>query len=289
VARKGLGRGLDALLTSDKTSSNGVTLIKLYDIEPNPGQSRKNFEPETLAELSNSIKEHGVIQPIVVRPKQNGFYEIIAGERRWRACNLLGLDEIPAIIRETDDKSSAFISLVENLQREGLNPVEEANGYRQLIKTYGLTQEEAAEKVGKSRPAVSNMLRILTLPQSALELVKDCKISFGHARALIGLFESKGEGVILELAKRIIAEELSVRETERLVKLILNPPRKNQPEKVKTSYYRGIESKISSKLARRVTIKENGGKGHISLAFSSPDDLEGLLEHICGEDIFRDN
>ena len=190
MAKKGLGRGLDALLADnaiDEKVQSGVTMLKISDVEPNRAQARTYFDETALLELADSISRHGILQPIAVRKKNNGYYEIIAGERRWRASKIAGLNEIPAIIKEVDDQQAGELSLIENLQRENLNPVEEARGYRDLMEKFGLTQDQVAKQVGKSRSAVANMLRLLDLPDSVLEMLKNGEISAGHAKALLAL------------------------------------------------------------------------------------------------------
>lgn len=293
MAKKGLGRGLDALLAENTTeNAEGITVLRLADIEPNLKQVRKTFDAESIAELAESIKEHGLIQPIVVRKGKNGFYQIIAGERRWRACKMAGLAEVPVIIRDFDDISSSLVALVENLQREDLNPVEEAFGYQNLMETYGFTQEEVARKVGKSRPAIANALRILSLPDAILALVKKGELSAGHARTILPLAGVINENQLTELAERIINEGLSVRETENLVKATLE--NKNAKKNaytfspVKSEYYKRLESDASSRLGRRITIHESKeGKGYVRLAYSSPEDLENLVISLCGRDFFE--
>ncbi|MDD4125159.1 MAG: ParB/RepB/Spo0J family partition protein [Eubacteriales bacterium] len=296
MAKKGLGRGLDALLAENTTdNADGIAVLRLADIEPNLKQVRKKFDAEAIAELASSVKEHGLIQPIVVRRLKNGFYQIIAGERRWRACKIAGLTEVPVIIRDTDDEASSLIALVENLQRENLNPVEEANGYKNLMEVYGLTQEETAAKVGKSRPAVANIMRILALPERIIALVRENKLSYGHARALLPLINTVNEKELEDTAEKICESGLSVRETENMVKSRLEKATRKQPAvsvraPVKSDYYKRLESDASSKLGRRMSIHENrNGHGHISLAFSSSKDLERLVESLCGDDFFDNN
>lgn len=290
MAKRGLGRGLDALLENNSPdNSGGVSVLRLADIEPNLKQVRKTFDAESIGELAASIKEHGLIQPIVVRRKQNGFYEIIAGERRWRACKIAGLTEVPVVIRETGDEASSLIALVENLQRENLNPVEEANGYRSLIEAYGLTQEQAASKVGKSRPAVANVMRILALPEKILDMVKADKLSSGHARALLPLAGTMPEKEFVLTAERISEAGLSVRDTEKLVKKAIEKLKSAEtPNPVKSEYYKRLESNASSKLGRRMSISgSDGGRGHITIAYSSSEDLEALIKSLCGNDFFE--
>ena len=295
VKKKGLGRGLDALLSDNNIdvggdNSSGVTLLRVMDIEPNPKQARRKFEREQLEELAASISRHGILQPIVVRSKPNGFYEIIAGERRWRASKLLGLTEVPVIVKEVSEGDAAELSLIENLQRENLNPVEEANGYKALTETYGLTQEEAASRVGKSRTAVANVMRILKLPQSVLALVEEGALSYGHARTLLPLCDKLSEDEVLAKAQFIIRDGLSVRETEKLVKLSLEAPVLKEKDKVAESYYKQLERKISETMGRRVSISRDGkGGGKLALSYGGTEDLEALLKKLCGKNFFEDN
>jgi len=288
AVKKALGRGIDALLAENiyETSAgqSGVTLVRLTDIEPNPKQARKKFDPAALEELAESIKDHGIIQPIVVRDKGNGYYGIIAGERRWRAARIAGLTEVPVLVKDTDDVSAAEISLIENLQRENLNPVEEALGYRDLMESFSLTQEQAAKKVGKSRAAVANILRLLNLPESVLNLVREEKLTYGHARALIPLTEKLTEQALLAHANSVVSGNLSVRETEALVKRIME--NKNTPVKspVERQYYRNLESRVSEQVGRRVSI--NGNK--LSIAYSGTEDLEQLIKFLCGSTFFEE-
>ena len=293
MVKKGLGRGLDALLYDNtvESSHSGITMLKLSDIEPNREQARKYFDETALGELADSILLHGLVQPIVVRKKANGYYEIIAGERRWRASKMAGLSEVPAVVKDVSDLNASELSLIENLQRENLNPVEEANGYRDLIENYGLTQEEAAKRVGKSRVAVTNILRILKLPDEVLDLVKDNELSYGHARALLPLCNNMNDDEILVHAKKIASSAISVRDTERLVKTLLENKKASNKEEsiISKTYYKSIESRASSTLGRRVAIKQTpDGKGNISLSYSSSDDLEQLLKSICGTDFFEE-
>lgn len=295
MKKSGLGRGLDSLLADnyidEKSGDSGIVLLKTMDVEPNRDQARKKFDTEQLAELASSISRHGVLQPIVVRKKENGFYEIIAGERRWRACKMAGVTEIPAVVKELDDADAAEISLIENLQRENLNPVEEANGYKRLIEEFDLTQEEAASRVGKSRTAVANVMRILKLPAKVLTLVENSELSYGHARALLPLCEHYETNVLFEKAQHVVKAGLSVRETEAMVRVLLNRDKYAPVEKskVQLSYYRTLENKVSASVGRRVSIKRNeDGSGKLSLNYSSTDDLEALLTSLCGEELFAE-
>ena len=295
MKKSGLGRGLDSLLADnyidEKSGDSGIVLLKTMDVEPNKEQARKNFDTEHLAELATSISQHGVLQPIVVRKKDNGFYEIIAGERRWRACKMAGVMEIPAIVKEIGDADAAEISLIENLQRENLNPVEEANGYKRLIEEFDLTQEEAANRVGKSRTSVANIMRILRLPAKVLTLVENSSLSYGHARALLPLCEIYEANALFDKAQHVVNASLSVRETEAMVRALLNRD-KNPPvekSKVEVSYYKMLENKVSASVGRRVSIKRNeDGSGKLSLNYSGTEDLEALLTSLCGEEIFAD-
>ena len=296
MAKKGLGRGLDALLADnsidERASSGGITLLKLSDIEPNRAQARKKFNEPALLELSDSIRLHGVLQPITVRRKQNGYYEIIAGERRWRASKIAGLSEIPAIVREADDLQASEMSLIENLQREDLNAAEEARGYRDLIEKFGLTQEEAAEKVGKSRTAVANLLRILKLPGNVLALVEDGSLSYGHARALIPLSQICDAAQIESKARFVINADLSVRQTENMVKRMLSGDENAKPREsaVGSAYYGKLERDLCDSLGRKVSIRRSSsGKGQVCLSFLGPEDLENLITGLCGKDFFDNN
>ena len=288
--RKGLGRGLDALLADNKTDdskSGGVLMLRTADIEPNPKQARRVFDREALDELAESIRLHGLLQPIAVRPKENGFYEIIAGERRWRACKIAGLTEVPVRVKDVTGQNAAELSLIENLQREDLNPVEEANGYKALTEGYGLTQEQAAERVGKSRVAVTNAMRILKLPDEVLQMVENGELSGGHARALLPLCTALDEKRLAEKAAYVRDSGLSVRETEKYVKLLLSekPAAKSAP--VLDSYYKSLEHKVSSSMGRHVAINRNArGGGKVLLSYSGTEDLETLLKALCGNSIF---
>lgn len=295
MAKKGLGRGLDALLADnaiEEKNHQGVTMLKISDIEPNRAQARKQFDEAALLELADSIGRHGILQPIAVRKKQNGYYEIIAGERRWRASKIAGLSEVPVLVKEVDDQIACELSLIENLQRENLNAAEEARGYRDLMDKFGLTQEEAAEKVGKSRAAVANVLRLLKLPDSVLELIEDGTLSYGHARTLIPLTNvCNDEGMLLH-AKHVTDAGLSVRQTEQYVKAVLSGESKKADglNTVSKAYYKKLESDMSEILGRKANIKQGAdGKGKLTIAFSGSDDLETLIKHICGKDFFEND
>lgn len=294
MAKKSLGRGLDELLADnaiDEKEQSGVAKLKLSDIEPNRGQARTQFDEAALLELADSIGQHGILQPIAVRKKANGFYEIIAGERRWRASKIAGLSEIPAIIVEADDLHAGELSLIENLQRENLNPAEEARGYRDLMERFNLTQEEAASRVGKSRVAVANLLRILKLPENVLYLVENGSLSYGHARALIPLSQICDEDEMLKHAEAVIGNGLSVRQTEQYVKIALDGGKKVQETEqsmVSRAYYKKLETDMSNALGRKAAIRRTAdGKGKLSLSFSSADDLESLIKLLCGNNFFE--
>lgn len=300
MAKKGLGRGLSALLSDNQTdlpenekhSDGSLLLLHLSDIEPNRKQARKRFDESALAELSDSIAQHGLLEPIVVRRRENGYYEIIAGERRWRASRMAGLNEIPALVRELDDREAALLSLIENLQREDLNPVEEAAGYRDLMEQFSLTQEEAAQRVGKSRASVANLLRLLKLPKAVLTLVESGQLSYGHARALLPLAERMAEEPFAQIAERVAESGQSVRQTEAMVRSLLSPAPQKEKEKddpVQSDYFRSLERRISSHAGRKVSIKrEEAGSGKLLLSFSSSDDLEELIRSLCGNDFFEE-
>ncbi len=295
MAKKGLGRGLDSLLADnaidEKVSEGGITTLKISDIEPNRGQARKQFDEAPLLELADSIGKHGVLQPISVRKKSNGYYEIIAGERRWRASKIAGLNEIPVIIHEADDKLATELSLIENLQRENLNAAEEARGYRDLMERFGLTQEEAAERVGKSRTAVANLLRILKLPDCILNLIETGELSYGHARTLIPLTQICDEDELLKHAEYVIKSGMSVRQTEQYVKSAFEKnktPEIDEESAVTKAYYKKIENDICDRLGRKASIRRDAdGKGKLTISFSDSEDLEELLKTVCGNDFFN--
>ncbi len=270
ASRKGgLGRGLDALFNENATDQKGVETLRLSEIEPNRNQPRTNFDEDALAELADSIEKHGLIQPIVVRPTASGVYQIVAGERRWRACRMAGLSEVPVIIKELDDQKYYEIALIENLQRQDLNAVEEAQGYRTLIDTYGLTQEQVAESVGKSRSAVTNSLRLLNLDDKTLEALKDDKITAGHARAILAADTKELASEMLKVA----LSGASVRELEAMAKKQVKVS-KHTPPSAKNNFYSEVEISLKNELGRKVEIKSKGkGKGTITIEFYSDDEL----------------
>ena len=275
----GLGKGLDALFLDNSTEEKGGSVtVNINDIEPNRDQPRKDFDEEALRELADSIALHGVIQPLLVRPISDGGYQLVAGERRWRASRMAGLTEVPVFIREMSDRQVSEVALIENLQREDLNPLEEAKGYAQLMKDYSLTQEQVAKSVGKSRPAVANAMRILELPEEVLEYVRRGKLSAGHARTLLPL---KDKEVLLKLAGDIVLKGISVREAERIVKALLNPKKEKSPAKKakRDPWYDECELAIKAELGRKAEIHvAKGNRGTIEIEFFSKEDLHGLLE-----------
>ena len=274
----GLGRGLNALLGDPELQDqgDGAVSLPISQVEPGLNQPRKRFDPESLAELADSIRIHGLIQPLTVRRLSTGYYQIIAGERRWRAAKDAGLSEVPVVIIEADDKKVMEIGLIENLQREDLNPVEEARGYQVLMEEYGLTQDQVAQRMGKSRPAITNTLRLLALPEDLLELVAEDKLSAGHARAILA---APSPALQRAAAKRVIEEKLSVRQTEALVKTLQKEPKAPQRrEDDPIALYLGeVEKSLSGRLGRKVTISAKGEKGRIQLEYYNSQDLESLL------------
>ena len=274
AAKKGgLGRGLDALLVDnsiENTSSSSAVKLKLNEIEPNKNQPRKYFDDEALSELAASIEKHGVIQPLLVRPLPGGTYQLVAGERRWRASRMAGLTEVPVVIKELSDADASALALIENLQREDLDPIEEAEGYKYLMETYGVTQEEAAQRVGKSRSAVANLMRLLALPKDVLELVRSKTLSAGHARALLPLEDA---ALISQFAKEVIEKGLSVRETEKWVKDFLKPKKPAKPTAEKDKYFTEVELSLCEALARKVSVKGGEKGGSLTIEFFDKDDL----------------
>ena len=278
ASQKGLGKGLGALLgdfTEEPAVQSGLKTLPLHKIEPNPDQPRRDFDPEELEELAESIRTHGIIQPLTVREMPNGYYQIIAGERRWRASRLAELAEVPVVVVEADDKKAMELALIENLQRTDLNPVEEAMGYDALIREYGMTQEEAAARVGKSRPAVANALRLLGLSQPVLDKLREGQLTAGHARAVLQL---KNEKKQLEAAQKIIALGLSVRQAELLCKNMTREPEKKPPVTLEVDYVAECEKNLSKALGRGVKIVNGKRKGHFELEFYGQEDLQVLLD-----------
>ena len=291
----GLGRGLDAiffdnaLAEENANKENTITFIKISLIDPKSDQPRKYFDEAALSDLAESIRENGLLQPILVREYGDGRYQIIAGERRFRASRIAGLSEIPAIIMDRDDKNAAQIALIENIQREDLNPLEEAMAYRSLREEYGMTQEELSYKVGKSRSAIANSLRILELPDEILVMVASKELSAGHARTLLGVKDR--EDMIL-LAQIAVEQDLSVRALEEAVKKA-NKPKKIQEETEEAEplvdYIREIELRIQRKIGRKAKIEEKGKKKTLTLYYEDNEDLDELLSLICGEDFLSED
>ena len=269
-----------------------ATTLRISSIEPRSDQPRKQFDREALEALADSIAAYGVLQPILVRqnPEFEGNYEIVAGERRWRAAKMAGLSEIPAIVLDGDDQKTAQIALIENLQREDLNPIEEAAAMQSLLVKFDMTQEEVARQVGKSRSAVTNLLRLLDLPEAVLEMVKSGELSAGHARALLGIGD---EALLTTLARRVVAKGLSVRETERLVQQQNAVPREEQPDVTghvqNRVWMTDVERRARERLGRRVKITQNDRKKSVELFYDDNEDLAALLTALCGDDIFGDD
>ena len=279
AAKKGLGKGMGALIPIEEdfiSDNSPYRVLPLHKVEPNPEQPRRDFDEEELEALADSISVHGIIQPLTVREMTNGYYQIIAGERRWRAARLAGLNEIPAVIIDADDRKTTELALIENLQRQDLNPVEEAMGYHTLMSEYSLTQEETAARVGKSRPAVANALRLLSLGPEVLLMVRNGKLSAGHARAVLSL---KSEKLQLEAAKKIANLGLSVRQAELLCKnMAKEPTHTQQPLTLAVDYVAECEKALSKQLGRGVKIINGKRKGKFELEFYGQEDLQVLLD-----------
>lgn len=280
AAKKGgLGRGLDSLFDENAADAGGAVEVNINDIEPNRGQPRKDFDEKALSELADSIAQHGLIQPIVVKPTVDGRYSIIAGERRWRACRLAGLNEVPVIIKDADEQTLMEIALIENLQREDLNAVEEALGYRSLIDGYGLTQDEVAKQMGKSRSAVTNALRLLSLNDTELEALRRGTITAGHARALLSCEDEETRGKMLLAA----ADGASVRELEKMSAAAKKAKTAKTAEKQqKPTFYSEVELSLKNELHRKVSITSNGkGRGAITIEFLSDDELSEFARRLA--------
>ncbi len=271
----GLGKGLNAIfIENDSEDNNGSVMLKISEIEPNRSQPRKDFDEKALNELAESISKHGLLQPLLVRPLTMGGYQIVAGERRYRACRMAGITEVPVIIRELGETETMEIALIENLQREDLTPMEEALGYKVLMDEHGFSQEEVAQSVGKSRPAVANALRLLKLPQSIIDLLNEGQISAGHARALLTL---EDEELMKELAEEIIKKDLSVRQVEKICKKNPKPAKEEVVEK-KPSFYSMVELALNESLGRKIKVSKNKGKegGVLQIEFYSDEELTEL-------------
>lgn len=283
MKRGGLGKGLNAIfMENESEDKNSTVTLKIADIEPNRSQPRQDFDEAALADLANSISQHGLLQPLLVRPLIGGGYQLVAGERRWRACRMAGLNEVPVVVRELTDSETMELALIENLQREDLSPIEEALGYKTLMDTYGFTQEDVSKSVGKSRPAVANVLRLLNLPDEVIAMVRSGELSAGHARTLLAL---KDETKMLELAQLAVENDVSVRELERAVKKLNKaaaeeeqPTEAQKPVK-RSSFYDEVELALNEHLARKV--KVCGGekdKGILQIEFYSAEDLKELAQ-----------
>ncbi|MDF9407758.1 ParB/RepB/Spo0J family partition protein [Pelotomaculum isophthalicicum JI] len=288
--RRGLGKGLEALIPSIESTIKGQKEIQeeykeinIEDIKPAPNQARQLFDQEKLTELAASIKEHGVIQPVVVRPLKEDGYELIAGERRWRACKILGYKLVPAIIKKYEDLEAIAVSLIENVQREDLNPLEEATAYQQLIKKYGLTQDEVSGRVGKSRPFVANMVRLLDLPSEIKDMLADGQLNAGHARALLAIREP---GKQLAAARKISKQQLSVRQAEKMTKNINETGKKVLNDRVVIKdFVQEIEAALKNYFETTVKLKENdGGGGRLEINYRSKDELKRIIEMMLGKE-----
>lgn len=279
VKKTGLGRGIDAIFTDnsveDLSVTSGAVKVKLIDIEPNRDQPRKQFDEEALNELAQSISQHGVLQPLLVRPMQDGTYQLVAGERRWRASRLAGLTEVPVVIKDLSDSQVAEIALVENLQRENLNPIETANGFKELADKFSYTQEEISNIIGCSRSAVANALRLLALSDEIQEMISTGDLSSGHAKALLGVEDLTYRS---ELAKLVVKEGLSVRETERLARKANVAEPTGKRTKKRNPYYDEVELALSEVLKRKVKVTKSSKKGSIEIEFFDDKDLKKLIK-----------
>lgn len=282
--RGGLGKGLDALFMDNETADSGIVTLRLSEIEPNRDQPRKVFSEEALNELADSIREHGVLQPLLVRPLSTGGYQLVAGERRWRASRMAGLREVPVVIRDMDEEQAMEIALIENLQREDLNAIEEASGYKLLMERYGMTQEQVAKRVGKSRPAVANALRLLNLPPRVMEMVEEGEVSPGHARALLS-FEDPEQ--MMDVAQKVRKGKYSVRDIEKMSKHPGEPAVEEltsaEAEDVwgsQAAFFTEMELALSGELGRKVKIARNGNSGMLQIQFYNEDDLKELTQRL---------
>lgn len=283
MKKSALGRGLDAILVDTREDAEErISSLRISEVEPKSDQPRRDFDMESLEALSESIKKYGVLQPIAVRPLANGNYQIVAGERRWRAARMAGLLEIPVTVIEADDEKAASVALVENLQRRDLSAVEEASAYLSLTEEYGLTHEEIAKRVGKSRAQITNMLRLLELPEEALKMLGDGDISVGHAKVLLSL--SDGE-LIVKAAKAVAEKELSVRDTERLCRRLAGESAKKPTEIPAVDYQKELENAVRTIIGRPVHLKDRGKVRTISIEYQDNDDLQEILRLLCGDKI----
>lgn len=277
-----LGTGIDALFDDNFSGDENVQTLKMSEIEPNKNQPRRTFNEEALNELADSIREHGLIQPIIVRPAANGMtYEIVAGERRWKASRIAGLTEVPVIIRNVDDEEMSKIALIENIQRENLNPIEEAAAYKDLTDKYGMTHEELSKTIGKSRSYVSNMLRLLSLPEYVSDKLSRRELSVGHAKALLGLENAE---TIENVARKVVSDHLNVRQTEKMVSdsIAEDAPARQKKVSLSYPYYVEMEAALKEALGRGVKITGNGEKGKITLEFYDDDDLRIIADALIG-------
>ena len=280
VKKGGLGKGLDAIFAENTTESgSGAVELKISELEPNREQPRREFDEKAMAELADSIAQHGLLQPLLVRPLFGGGYQIVAGERRWRAARMAGLSEVPAVVREMSDHEVMELALIENLQREDLTPLEEANGYQTLLDKYGMTQEEVAKTVGKSRPAVANALRLLHLPEAIREMVERGELSAGHARTLLAFPD---EASMLEAAKKAVEQGLSVRELERMAKKAAEAQKEGEKPRPtrRIPYFDEVELSLHEHLGRKVRVAGNKTKGTMQIEFYGEEDLQRLMASI---------
>jgi len=282
MGKKGLGSGINALFKDDEVDVQVKKKLRISEIEPNRGQPRKQFSEEAMNSLVDSIREHGILQPILVRPILGGGYKIVAGERRWRAARTLGFDEIPVIIKEMSELDAAKIALVENLQRENLNPIEEAEGYRDLVETFEMTHEEVAKTVGRSRAAISNAIRILALPEQVLKMLENAELTVGHAKALLGFSDIE---LLISIAEKAANGGMTVRQVERVLSLeeTLKQEKQDDDEaqnKRIDSYFKEMEISLNNTLGRKVKVDYGKDKGALILEFYDKDDLKGLVDKL---------
>lgn len=282
MAKGGLGAGLDSLFSDNASDVRIKTTLRTSEIEPNRDQPRKHFTTESISSLADSIREHGILQPILVRPMDNGGYQIVAGERRWRAARMLGLDEVPVNIKELSDSETMQIAIIENLQRENLNPVEEAHGYYELIENYGMTQEKVGKLVGKSRSAIANSVRLLSLPEKILKLLENGDLSAGHAKALLTYDDDEMK---IAIANRAAAGGMTVRQLEKMVQKSAenNVKRKPLDEKI-DSYFTEMEISLKERLGRKVKVDYGKNKGVLILEFYNKEDLAAIAEKLTNEE-----
>ena len=281
--KSGLGTGLDTLFEDNGfglAQENG-TVLRLTEIEPNRNQPRKEFDEQALSELADSIREHGIIQPLLVRPLETGGYQLVAGERRWRAARMIGLTEVPVVIKEMTETEVMELALIENLQRQDLNPLEEAAGYRELMTTYGLTQDQVAKRVGKSRSAVANCLRLLTVPEEIQPFLRSGRLSAGHVKALAGMSDREE---MVRIAKSAADKGLSVREVERQVQSFTAPRPSSPSGEEKEAFYKELELAMNVELGRKVRIRPGRIGGTVEIAFFDQEDLRSLAYRLSGEE-----